>query len=384
MASSALRVSIVAPTFNESRNVAAFVSRIEKVMGDSSWEVIFVDDDSEDGTWHYAKKLSERDNRVRCLRRIDSRGLAGACIEGVLSSSAKFIVIMDADLQHDESIVPEMLSHLESDTADLVIGTRIAKPETEDAGFSKQRAWASQFATRLATAFLGTKVTDPMSGFFAMRREAFEKIAPSLSTSGFKILLDILASSWPPLRVREVGYHFRSRNDGQSKFDTRAMLDFASLLVNKATGGMVPARFVLFGLVGGLGVFVHLAALRFSFGTGKINFTEAQAIATCVAMTSNFFINNMLTYRDMKLRGVAAMTGLVKYFLLCGLGAIANVGMASWLFGVNGSWWLAGTAGVIVGSVFNYSMSSAFVWRRKARQTFVPSAATVNLEQLAN
>ncbi len=384
MASSALRVSIVAPTFNESRNVAAFVSRIDKAMGETSWEVIFVDDDSEDGTWHYAKKLSERDSRVRCLRRIDRRGLAGACIEGVLSSSANFIVIVDADLQHDEAIIPEMLTHLEADTADLVIGTRIVKPETEDAGFSKQRVRASQIATRLATAFLGTKVTDPMSGFFAMRRESFENIAPRLSTSGFKILLDILASSWPPLRVQEVGFHFRSRNDGESKFDMRAMLDFGSLLVNKATGGMVPARFVLFGLVGGLGVFVHLAALRFSFGTGEVTFTEAQAIATCIAMTSNFFINNMLTYRDMKLRGVAAMTGLVKYFLLCGLGSIANVGMASWLFGVNGSWWLAGTAGVIVGSVFNYSMSSAFVWRRKPRQTFVPSAAIASLEHVAN
>lgn len=361
-------VTIVAPTYNERANLARLVDALDASMGAMSWEIVFVDDDSEDGTAEAAKQLTQRDARVRCIHRIGRRGLAGACIEGVLSSAAPYVVIMDADLQHDESIIPAMIARLENGEADLVIGTRTSAAAGPATGFSAQRAAASRFAMRTANFFLGTRVSDPMSGFFAMRRDKFNEVAPALSASGFKILLDILVTAWPPLRVAEVSYEFRSRQDGESKFDTRAMLDFGALLVNKASYGLVPARFVLFGLVGCMGVFVHLLALHVALTSLALSFGHAQALATAVAMTSNFFANNMLTYRDMKFRGWRIAQGLAVYFLVCGLGAIANVGFASWIYGVNDTWWLAGTAGVIVGSVFNYSLSTTIVWRRKPRR----------------
>ncbi len=355
-------VSIVVPTFNEAGNIEKLVALVETTMGEAGWEIIVVDDDSPDGTWRTAKALARGDSRVRAIRRVDRRGLAGACIEGALSSSAPNIVVMDADLQHDERILPELLAPLRRGEADLVIGTRAE--DEENAGFSARRAWASRFATTLARRGLRANVTDPMSGFFAIRRDLFEDLAPRLTTAGFKLLLDILATARTPPRVVEVTYSFRSREEGSSKFDARVMFDFAALLVEKVSGGLVPVRFLLFAIVGASGVAVHLLALRAGLTPGGLSFGAAQTLATFVAMTTNFFVNNLLTYRDKQLRGAGAILGLLKFYAVCSLGAVANVGLASWLFGLQQPWWLAGVAGTLVGSIFNYAMSTVFVWRR--------------------
>ena len=367
MQASPYRVSVVVPTFNESGNIRTLVAAIERVLGAGGWEVIFVDDDSPDGTAAEAKALGATDLRVRCLHRIGRRGLSGACIEGALSSSAPLIVVMDGDLQHDESILPAMLAKLEANEADLVIGTRTEAPQDGDLGFSKWRHRASQFATQLGKLALRTRISDPMSGYFAIRRSLFDEVAPHLTTSGFKILLDIVTSASPPLRTAEVFYSFRSRRDGASKFDLRAMLDFAGLVVNKLSGGVIPHRFALFAAVGAVGVVVHLLALRAGLVLGGLSFSAAQAWATLFAMTSNFAMNNLLTYRDMQIRGLSIFVGLAKFYVVCSLGAVANVGLANWIFSMQDSWWMAGLAGIIVGSVFNYSMSSTFVWQRMGR-----------------
>jgi dolichol-phosphate mannosyltransferase len=310
------------------------------------------------------KSLAIDNPRVRCIRRVNRRGLSGACIEGILSSAAEFVLVMDADLQHDETIVPEMIRRLEIDEADIVVGSRLVEGGSSDTGFSAGRAFASKFAIRMASVLIGSSVSDLMSGFFAMRRRRFEAIAPKLTTSGFKILLDVLATASPPLRSSEVGYKFRTRFAGDSKFDVRAMSDFFGLVVHKVTRGLIPPRFVMFVFVGGIGVLIHLVVLRFAMGREGLSFTAAQSIATIIAMTSNFFINNTLTYSDAKLRGWRAVIGLLQFCAVCGIGAVANVGVATWLFGMNNAWWLAGIAGIVMGSVWNYTMSSLFVWRR--------------------
>lgn len=365
MPSPSPRVSIVAPTFNEAKNVAELVRRLDATLVGMAWEVIFVDDNSPDGTAALVKRLAASDPRVRCLRRVNRRGLSGACIEGVLSSSAPVCVVMDADLQHDETILPEMIRRLEADEADIVVGSRLVEGGSSAGGFTAPRLFASNFAIKIAGLLVGRNVSDLTSGFFAVKREKFEEIAPKLTTSGFKILLDLLASASPPLRASEVGYRFRSRAEGASKFDLRAMSDFVGLIVHKATGGAVPPRFVMFVAVGGAGVFVHLAALRAAMDLAGAGFTLAQSIATAVAMTFNFFVNNTLTYSDAKLRGARAMIGLAQFYAVCGIGAVANVGVASWLFRLDQAWWVAALAGVVMGSVWNYTMSSLFVWRSR-------------------
>jgi dolichol-phosphate mannosyltransferase len=258
-----------------------------------------------------------------------------------------------------------MIGRIERNVADVVVAARPAPAGAPEGLRERGAAMIGHVAGELAALTLGARLADPTSGFFAMRRDVFEDIAPSLTSTGSNILLDILATAWPPLRLEEIASQSRAPQMAAGLFDARAMLDFVSLLVTKATGGVVPARFILFGFVGGLGVFVHLASLRVAMDALAASFVVGQSIATFVAMTSNFVANNLLTYRDMKLRGGAAFAGLFKYYLAGALGAVANVGVANWIHGVNESWWLSGVAGIVVGAVFNFSMSSAFVWRRK-------------------
>src|ERR1700684_2492653 len=212
-------LSVVVPTFNERDNVTKLYQKLAAALKGVAWEVIFVDDNSPDATGEVVRDLAARDFRVRCIRRIGRRGLSGACIEGILASSAPYAAIIDADLQHDEIQLPKMLSLLQADEADLVIGSRYVEGGSADS-FDRQRAGFSALATEVARRVLRVKIADPMSGFFMIRRDRFEQLAPKLSTQGFKILLDIVASAGGDLRVKEIPYSFGVRMHGESKPDS--------------------------------------------------------------------------------------------------------------------------------------------------------------------
>jgi dolichol-phosphate mannosyltransferase len=359
------RLTIVVPTFNERDNIAMLVKSVDEVLrGKIAWEIVFVDDNSPDGTAEFAKKLSQTDPRVRCIRRINRRGLSGACIEGMLSSSAPYIAVMDADLQHDESILPTMLERLTAGDVDIVVGSRLGEGGSAAGGLSAKREMSSRIVASIVTRFFPRGVTDVLSGFFMIRREAFDVLAPQLEQSGFKILADILITSGDSLRVAEIGFTFRARQAGVSKLDSRVVLDFAGLLINKLSRGIIPVRFIFFGLVGASGVFIHILTLRLALITVGLSFAVSQSLATIVAMTWNFYINNEITYRDSQLKGVRFLQGLLLFYLVCGVGAVANVGMANWLFMRDPVWWIAGLAGAAVGAIWNYALSSSLVWKR--------------------
>jgi dolichol-phosphate mannosyltransferase len=363
-AARAPELTIVVPTFNERDNVEPLLELLASVLEHVDWEVIFVDDDSSDGTAGRVREIASRDPRVRCLQRIGRRGLSTACIEGVLASSAPFVAIMDGDLQHDERLLPHMLETLKHEPVDLVLGSRyISGGGIGD--LSQRRAEISSLATRLSRMICRTEIADPMSGFFMTRREVFDNAVRDLSGQGFKILLDLLASSPQPLRLKELPYHFRRRQHGTSKLDTLVAWEFGMLIADKAVGHIVPVRFALFAFIGTIGLAVHLAVLRLALTAPALDFTKSQAIATVVAMTSNFFLNNLFTYRDQRLSGLKLLRGLVSFYLICAVGAIGNVGIASYVFAADQQWWIAGIAGAIVGSVWNYAVSSVFTWRRR-------------------
>lgn len=359
-----LVLSVVVPTFNEAQNVREIVQRLDHTLAGIVWEVIFVDDNSPDCTADTVKEVGAGDRRVRCLKRLGRRGLAGACIEGMLASSAQYVAVMDADLQHDETILPLMLAALEQNEADLVVGSRYAAGGSANA-FAPSRAKISRTATSLARTILGVDIADPMSGFFMLRRDRLDNIADRLSTIGFKILLDILMTAKSSLRVIEIPYEFRERTNGQSKFDAQVGLEFLGLMLGKLTRGVVDPRFITFALVGTTGLAVHLVVLRLALDTFSRSFSFAQAVATAVAMATNFLFNNALTYRDRRLSGFGLVWGFFGFCLIGTAGAITNVGLASWLYSQEPTWWLAGAAGAVMGALWNYSMSSQFVWRTR-------------------
>ncbi|HET6840005.1 MAG TPA: glycosyltransferase family 2 protein [Bradyrhizobium sp.] len=358
------QLSVVVPTFNERDNVTVLYRRLDATLKDIAWEVVFVDDNSPDGTWEVVRGLARQDPRVRCIRRIGRRGLSGACIEGILAASAPYAAVIDADLQHDETQLPKMLALLEEGKADLVVGSRYIEGGSAES-FNKQRAGASALATEMAKRVLRVKIADPMSGFFMIRRDRFEQLAPQLSTQGFKILLDVVATAHGDLRVVEIPYTFGSRLHGESKLDSMVALDFLGLVLAKLTHDVVSLRFLLFAMVGSVGLFVHLATLFAALKVSGLPFPHAQALGALVAMTSNFILNNFLTYRDQRLKGFAILRGLLLFYLVCSVGLFANVGVAFSVYDQQPIWWLAGAAGALMGVVWNYAMSGLFVWRKR-------------------
>ncbi len=358
------KLSVIIPTFNERANVPILIDRIAEALGPIPWEAIVVDDDSPDGTANVARELAHRDPRVRCIRRVGRRGLAGACIEGMLAAQGDYVAVIDADLQHDEKLLPKMFAVLDAGEADVVIGSRHIG-DGSIGEFARTRAMGSDVAGWLARRLLGLTVTDPMSGFFMVRRQAVEEVAPRLSSHGFKILVDILASSEGRLRVRELPYTFQSRIHGESKLDERVVLDYLELLIAKATHDLVPTRFVNFLLVGASGLVVHMIILKLALSWLALSFAAGQVAATIVAMTSNFFLNNYLTFRDRRLKGLPALQGLLLFYLICAVGAVSNLGVANWIFAHQPIWWLAGLAGAAVGAVWNYVVSTELVWRAR-------------------
>jgi dolichol-phosphate mannosyltransferase len=359
-------LSIIVPTFNESDNVVEVIERLHVSLKGLSWEAIFVDDDSLDGTAEKVREIARQDRRIRCLQRIGRRGLSSACTEGMLASSAPYLAVMDADCQHDEAVLPRMLQILKANDADIVVGSRYV-----DGGgigdWNVSRAKMSRFATRLSHLVIKQDLSDPMSGFFALRADVLNPAVRKLSNIGFKILLDLMASSPRKLRLKEVPYEFRSRHAGESKLDSQAMWDYLMLLLDKLVGHIVPVRFLAFALVGAVGVLLHFAVLTILFRVIALSFAVSQLSASIVAMVSNFALNNALTFRDKRLKGWGWVRGMVLFALVCGMGAVANVGIASYLFTRNSMWVLAALAGIVVGAVWNYAMSAMYTWGRQKR-----------------
>jgi dolichol-phosphate mannosyltransferase len=356
-------LAVVIPTFNEAENVVPLLAKLERALEGIAWEAIFVDDWSTDGTGAVVQELSRTRSNVRLISRYGRRGLSSAVIEGMLASSAPAFVVIDADLQHDERIIPELYWSITEGPADVAIGTRYAAGGSTGE-WAQSRVRISGFATKLARLFPMPEVSDPMSGFFAVKREAMMDALPHLSTTGFKILLDLLVSSPRRLEVAEVPYKFRQRVAGESKLDSAIAFEFGMLILDKMVGRWVSPRFIMFGAVGSLGVLLHLTFLSIFLGAGGL-FAAAQTGAVVLTIAANFLLNNQLTYRDRRLSGLKLLKGLAGFYLVCGLGAIANVGVGSMVFASQHIWWVAGLAGAVIGSLWNYMASSILVWKKR-------------------
>ena len=356
-------LAVIVPTLNEKDNIAPLLARLGDALAGIQWEVVFVDDDSRDGTAELLLRLQNVMPRVRVIRRIGRRGLSSACIEGMLATGAPFLAVIDADLQHDESILPRMLEALREGDLDIVVGSRFSAGGSVGS-FAGKRLLLSRLGRWLSRIVSHAELSDPMSGYFVLRRTFLEETVRRLSGQGFKILLDFFASAPRPVRFAEIPFTFRPRHSGESKLDTLVMLEYVTLLSDKLLGPYFPTRFVMFVLVGLFGVVVHLAVLGLAHKLLLISFYYSQIIATFTAMTVNFNLNNLFTYRDRRLSGVRLIYGHLSFYLICSIGAIANFQIAEMLFNLRVPWMVAGFLGAMISSVWNYGVSSTITWKR--------------------
>ena len=359
-------LSVVIPTYNERANISELIARVSESLEGTSWALLFVDDDSPDGTADLITEYARRDYRIRLIRRIGRRGLSSACIEGVMSTTSNYIAIMDADMQHDEAILPRMLDTLRSEQLDVVVGTRNAQGGSMG-NFARNRQLLSRLGQRASNSFCHCEISDPMSGFFLFTRTFFFEVVHSLDGRGFKILVDMLACARRPVKLGEVGYTFRSRRHGDSKLDVNTAVSYVFLILGKSldrlTDRMVPIRFAVFSVVGGTGMALHLVCLAYLLFGLHWHFLAAQIAATFVAMTENFFLNNAITWRENRLRGSRLVAGLFTFWFACSFGAWVNILFARAMIQRGFPWYSAGLAGVALSSVWNYTMAQIFVWQ---------------------
>ena len=361
--SQSIELTVIVPTYKERPNVPILLERLRAVLSHIGWEVLYVDDHSPDGTADAVRAIAVTDRRIRVIERIGRRGLASACVEGMMASAAPYIAVMDADLQHDEGVLPLMLHKIKEEKLDVVIASRrITGGSMGD--FAKERVKLSDVGSKISKLVCQCEVSDAMSGFFVVEAKFFRALVPHLTNSGFKILVDILASSRTVPDVGEVPYRFRNRQLGESKLDVNVQLEYIFLIIDKLVGRWIPTRFALFVLVGALGVIVHLAVLAPLYLNHRHHFPQAQLIATMVAMTFNFLLNNTVTFRDRQLRGWRLLTGLLTFYAACSLGAVINIAFANMLIRQGIPWYLAGISGTGISSVWNYGVNAVLTWRR--------------------
>ncbi|WP_133020714.1 glycosyltransferase family 2 protein [Sphingomonas sp. PP-CE-1A-559] len=360
-----LQLAVVIPTFNEKANVATLIAKLDQALVGLNWEAIFVDDDSPDGTADAAREIARLDKRVRVIQRIGRRGLSSACIEGMCATAAPVVAVIDGDLQHDETLLPAMLDLLKDGETDVAIGSRFVSGGCTGE-WDSDRVAKSALATKLSRRVLKCDLNDPMSGFFMIRTDIVRHLSPSLSAIGFKILLDLLTASPTPLRFVEVPYTFRCRTEGESKLDHVVAMEYLIAIYDRMFGRVVPVRFAMFSAIGVLGVGIHMAVLTALFVGFGAHFLVGEIVATLAALTFNFFLNNALTYRDRRLKGWRQLVdGWVSFAVICSVGAVANVGIAAFLYEMrDGAWAASALIGVLVGAVWNYALSSKFTWGR--------------------
>jgi dolichol-phosphate mannosyltransferase len=356
------RISIVGPTYNESGNISLFVQDVDAALAGYNWEILFVDDNSSDGTAATVFELASIDDRVRLILRMSDRGLAKSCIQGMLSAKGELLCVMDVDGQHDPEVIVDMVARMEADGLDIISAARQLDDIGASDALSPVRNKISKLGNKLCEILLKRKLSDPLTGYFIIRRDAFLRVAPQLGDAGFKILLDILYSD-KSLKHAEIPFEFGSRRQGESKFDSFVAWTFLSFLLSKISGGLLPPKLVSFLLVGALGLPVHFATLYVFLGLG-LNFVWAQSMAAFAAATSNFFLNDLLTFHNQRLSGRKMFWGYLKFIAVSSVGIVANVSVASIandrLIHVV---FLATIAGIAMDTLWKFVMINRFIWK---------------------
>jgi dolichol-phosphate mannosyltransferase len=356
-------VSVVVPTYNEARNIPMIYDALAHALAGRSWELVVVDDDSPDGTGDTVRALGRQHDNVRCIQRVQERGLCSAVHWGVQAAHGEVIVVMDGALQHEPALIPKMLEALQTGH-DIVAGSRFLEGAAEK-GLSDRRRRLSDWGNRLTNRFLGTALSDPLTGFFATSRRLFLDSIPLMQADGFKVFFDLVYHN-RNVTIRELPFEFQRRQHGQSKLQLYVLWLLACDILSKLSRGMLPPRLISFVGVGLIGSIFHFSVLYACMGLGSV-FWLAQAIATVVAMVFNFTINNVLTYSDDRLRGKAFYKGLLLYSLIASVGIVANVSTAQITYmRLQGHTFIAATTGLVIDVIWRFVVSNRLIWGRSS------------------
>ena len=359
-------LSIVLPTFNEGGSIRQVIESLLRLKTEHPLEILVVDDDSRDGTPDLVRALARQDPRIRIIQRVGRSGLASAIKEGLIAALYPIAVVMDSDGQHEPTSVGEAVQLLDQrGSLDLVAGSRFLD-NSEIRGLSDRRTDGSTLANRLARWSLPRSyqhLSDCMSGFIVLRLNRCLPMVRQVDVNGFKFFYELLAISRGRLQVGEIPLSFQPRLHGSSKLDLAILWDFVVSLIHTATLRLLPRRAISFGLVGASGVVVQLLSTALLMGLFNLAFQQALPVAVITAASSNYLVNNALTFRDRRQSGRQLIKGLLKFLLVASLPALANVGLATsfyTLIQAHALW--AQLAGIVVVYVWNYAASSRFVW----------------------
>ena len=353
--------SLIIPTYNERDNIVPLVERIHKALAGYNYKVLFIDDDSKDGTAELIRALSEK-YPVEVIVRKDKRGLASAVVDGIGYAKGDIIGVMDADLQHPPEVLSDLLKAIE-DGADMAIASRYV-PGGSCEGWGLARRITSRGAIFIAHVLLPLtrRIKDPMAGFFVFKKQAIA--SANLKPTGYKILLEIVMEG-KFQNIAEVPYTFKTRSRGQSKLNMRQQIDYLKHIYSlmRRTGELL--RFAKFCLVGGSGVGVNEGLLWLFREQASLPLPVASAISVEVSIISNFFFNNYFTFRDRRSSEAKSTSyRLLKFNLVSLVGLGINVGILTLFTNVVGLHYLySNLIGIAIAAIWNYILSTWWTWR---------------------
>ena len=370
-------ISIILPTLNEEKNIGILLPKIQHILKDYTYEVIVVDDNSTDKTRHIAEEFFAINNNGFVLHRGALTGLSSAIYDGFNIASGNFLIVMDADLQHDEAILPELINKIATGKYDICIASR----NIENGGYGNlilTRKLLSKFGIWLANFILNMKLSDPMSGYFGISRKLFEGIKHSINPRGFKLLLEILYKS-KNVNIAHIPYNFKVRKFGETKLTLAIGFEYLLALLDLKLGWVISYRFILFGFVGFIG-----SCLNFSFFITFLYFDLpilwSVFYAASLGMIWSFLANNFFTFSEYRYSRKKILLGLFLYLFLSLPGIFVQISVTSFLSNLmQGSFYLSDylyfiyLVAVICGAALNYIIHLNITWKKLGYNLYPPS-----------
>ena len=382
MGSNKAALSVIIPTYNEADNIPILLKRLATALQSIEYEVIVVDDNSPDRTWEVAESFARESDNLRVIRRLNERGLSSAVVYGMSVAVGSSVAVIDADCQHDESILPAMHNAVLNESYDVCVGSR-ASDGGSYGEWSPARRFISWVAATLARMMLPVKITDPMSGFFVISREIYLNLAPEINPRGFKILLEFIGRN-PQLSIKEIGYTFRNRIHGETKLSGSVIKNYLIALYDLRFGRFISSTFVLYAMVGTTGVLVNMLgfALGEKIGLPRVSTGISQKFDPLylsvpfgiqLSIITNYLLNNYLTFYDSRHRGWQNVKGLLVFQMVSLLGLIIQTGSFQ-LLHTNGFLldivteeirkYVNNSIGIIIATASNYYLNLNFTWKK--------------------